>query len=372
MINVRQRPTSAPIGTPFSTCVPPTSSTSVRSAATTPTESEFSPIATPSMCRTGTPSSDSWRMALNHSTFPKCCITGAHTRARARTGRTRPTNRFARSGTCSSSGWRPSDGLTCTTSSNSRFRAGYRSCGFEGVVLNPLRTTIVVRGPAAAAYAHIATVKRATAYPFATAHAIGSVSIEELRSLTDELEDGLVAVMAHEVEPEGDEWPWEAQGLMELHPDTVLVSARILNRDRLVVAGGEVFARDGSPVCPDFGRQEADPGPWALSLKQRSASAVHGGFFVADARFLRRTVDDLPADAITEHLGVWLGAAALAAGLRVAFSPLVTGVARLPFSGAQELAGDEREMFYRRYGDLFPASTWYPGNLTRFGPGRRG
>ncbi len=232
--------------------------------------------------------------------------------------------------------------------------------------VEPPPLTLIAREPSVAADARFATICRATDYPFAAEHVIG-ISIEELQSLATELKDGLVAVVGHEIEPEGDEWPWEAHGLMELHRDAVLISARILNQDRLVVAGGEILAADGSAICPDLGRHEADPGPWALSLKQRSAGAVCGEFFVADTRFLKQALDDLPADAAPEHLGVWLGAAALAVGRRVAFSPLVAAVAGASFSGVWELSDDERRTFVHRYGQLFPAPTWYPEGLIRFG-----
>ena len=142
--------------------------------------------------------------------------------------------------------------------------------------IEPAPLTIVAREPSVAADARVATLGRATDYPFAAEHVIG-ITIEELQSLANKLKDGLVVLVGHEIEPVGDEWPWEAQGLLELHRDAVLISARILSHDRLVVAGGEVFAADGSPICPDVGRHEADParGRSRSSSDQQAPSAVN-------------------------------------------------------------------------------------------------
>jgi glycosyltransferase involved in cell wall biosynthesis len=187
-------------------------------------------------------------------------------------------------------------------------------------------------------------------------HAIG-------HAVTDR--DGLTLIYTDAVSPEGDEWPWEAQGLAELHPDAVLFSGRVLNRDRIVVAGGEILGFDGLIGVPDRGRSENDPGYWALSLKQRSVSACNSAFFLARPDFLRTTLASLPLEATLDFLGAWLGAAARVAKKRVVFSPLITALAPGIFTGRQKPAPGEAEVFSARYGHFIPDTRWYSPHFCR-------
>lgn len=175
----------------------------------------------------------------------------------------------------------------------------------------------------------------------------------------------LTLVHRDDVTPEGDEWPWEALGLSELHPDAVLFSGRIVNRDRVVVAGGELLGFGGIVGTPDRGLLEHEPGYYALALKQRSVSACHSAFFLARTDFLRSTIDALPEAATLGFLGAWLGAAALAAGQRVVFSPLVAAVAPGVFTGEQEPGPGEGRVFLERYGGMLPDRRSYSPHLAR-------
>jgi hypothetical protein len=182
------------------------------------------------------------------------------------------------------------------------------------------------------------------------------------------LEEGLALVWSGEVRPEGDEWPWEATALCRLHPDTVLVSGRILNRDRMVVAGGEVFGIHGILGCPDHARPATDPGYWGLALKQKSVSAVHSAFFMAQAGFLREALAALPEAATLPFLGAWLGGRAADRDGRVVFSPLITAVADGIFAGLQEPGPGERKRFLQEHGSRMPDTRWY-SPLFRRDPG---
>jgi len=236
----------------------------------------------------------------------------------------------------------------------------------------PARIDVVLMGGSAtAAQESIARLHEITSYPFASLNIVADESLDTLTSAVAGLRGDLVAVVSTRIEPEGSEWPWETQALAELHPDVVLISGRLLNSDRIVVAGGEVFEPDGSPICPDYGRGERDPGPWALSLKQRSAGACHPAFFIAHRWFLAAALAALPRRATVRCLGAWLGAAALRAGGRIAFSPLVQAVARRHFTGRQQFGLEEREAFLASAPSLPPPERWYPPGLTAFGPARR-
>lgn len=205
----------------------------------------------------------------------------------------------------------------------------------------------------------------ATSYPFRS-----TVTVEEedgVRGLARVLEhdSGLTLVHRDDVVPEGDEWPWEALALSELHPDAVLFSGRIVNRDRVVVAGGELLGFGGLVGSPDRGLLEHEPGYYALALKQRSVSACHPAFFLACTGFLRSALDALPEVATLGFLGAWLGAAALEAGQRVVFSPLVAAVAPGVFTGEQAPGAGEARVFLERYGGLLPDRRSYSPHLAR-------
>lgn len=172
-------------------------------------------------------------------------------------------------------------------------------------------------------------------------------------------------VCSHAIEPEGEEWAWEAVGLAQLHPDVVLVAGRIVDSARRVLAGPLILGFDGLGGCPDCGRAETDPGYFGLALKQRSVSAVHSAFFLARTQFLVDALGTLPAQASFRLLGLWLGACALERGLLVASSPLVQAVAPRGFDAAPPPADAEREAFTARFGPLLPDVRWYSRHFER-------
>lgn len=124
---------------------------------------------------------------------------------------------------------------------------------------------------------------------------------------------------------------WEAMRLFEMHPDTVLVGGRVLDRHERVVecCGIADPAAGGAVRYPWLGLKRDDPGPYAMALKPQSAATVPDGFFVADAAFLRDTLRRVvPAQTPAGGgpgglLGTILGDSARKSGRRVAYSPLV-------------------------------------------------
>jgi hypothetical protein len=205
-------------------------------------------------------------------------------------------------------------------------------------------------------------------YPFEGIEVLtieGETLLARLNQAAERHGSRFTVVCSCDVEPEGDEWPWEAMGLAQLHPDVALVAGRILNPDRIVLAGQQILGFDGLAGCPERGRAETDPGYFALALKQRSVSAVHSSFFIARTDFLIDALRSLPATASFAFLGVWLGAQALEQGRRVAFSPLVRALATADFEASQEPTKEEEAEFVGRYGHLLPDVRWYSPHFGR-------
>jgi hypothetical protein len=167
-----------------------------------------------------------------------------------------------------------------------------------------------------------------------------------------------VAVCSERVRLEGDEWPWECDGLFRLHASLNIVAGRVLGPDRKVLAGAEIFGFDGISGCPDAGRDSNYPGDFALALKHRSISAPYSELFVARAAFLRECAHDFPPQASWEGLGSWLGALAYRRQLSVAVSPLFTGM--LPSDTHRfHMGKEEATCFLDAFGSLLPDTRWY-------------
>jgi GT2 family glycosyltransferase len=183
--------------------------------------------------------------------------------------------------------------------------------------------------------------------------------IAGLADALDRLPEGWVAIVDDRLRPEGDEWAWEALGLRDLHPDLVLISGRVVDGDRTVVAGGEIFGFGGLVGSPDAGRHEHDAGYFGLALKQRSVSAVDPHFFLASIGFLRETLAAVREYATIDFLGAWLGAHAAARGARVGFSPLVTAAAPRGWRPLASGSRSEVSRFIASFGHLVPDRRWY-------------
>jgi hypothetical protein len=166
-----------------------------------------------------------------------------------------------------------------------------------------------------------------------------------------------VVICSERIHTEGDEWPWECDGLFRCHRDLSIVAARILDPDGVVMGGAEILGVDGISGCPDAGRKDDDPGYFALALKPRSVSAPYSELFVARVSFLRASADLLSTSSWSS-IGIWLGAIALERQQRVAVTPLFNGT--LDDSSYRFRPGPEETLnFLNRFGLLVPDTRWY-------------
>jgi hypothetical protein len=181
---------------------------------------------------------------------------------------------------------------------------------------------------------------------------------QQLTSILDESTAEYMVVCSDRVRIEGDEWPWECDGLFRLHRNLCIVSGRVLAPDRSILAGVEILGFDGIAGCPDAGRDRDHPGYFALALKPRSISAPYSELFVARSSFLRASADDLPKQATWQGLGCWLGALAGRRGQGVAVTPLFTGtLVSDPFR--IHMDKEEAYCYIDRFSSLLPDTRWY-------------
>jgi hypothetical protein len=165
----------------------------------------------------------------------------------------------------------------------------------------------------------------------------------------------IVHLVAAAVEMDGDEWLWEAIGLMELYPDTVMVAGRVSDHNRRVIAAGEYLGFGGDCGCPDVGRPVQDPGYFAQMWKQRSVSAASTILAIADAAFLAAALDATPADGTLPFFGAWAGAHAARTKKRVVYSPHISGRGRLDrVAWDKQITPAERAAFARLNADVIP------------------
>ena len=147
--------------------------------------------------------------------------------------------------------------------------------------------------------------------------------LKPLAQILNQRTSELVHLCWDGIVPDNDEWFWEAMGLIELFPDTVMVGGTLHNGSK-VLDGPRIFGFGEGFECPDRGQLLSDPGYFAKMWKPHSVSAISTGHCVVRYSFL---VDALPeliqAQVPLEMLGPWLGALAREAGKRVVFSPFI-------------------------------------------------
>ena len=166
---------------------------------------------------------------------------------------------------------------------------------------------------------------------------------------------GLIHLLWEQVAVEGGDWPWEALGLFELFPGTVMVGGRIHSAQRRILAAGAYFGYGGGCDAPDRDRLLGDPGYFAQMWKPHAVSAVSSQHAVVDAAFLRDTLATLAAQrsrASLAYLGAWLGAAARRRSATVVYTPFFSGCATADWD--TRVAGAERLAFARANADLMP------------------
>ncbi len=175
-------------------------------------------------------------------------------------------------------------------------------------------------------------------------------------------QDGFIHLMGQDVETDDAEWSWDAQGLFELHPDTVMIGGRIRNRKGVVTDAGRYFGFRGVCGCPDRGRSFLDPGYFALMFKQRSVSAVSAQFAVVKASFLLELLRELPQGASLAFLGAWAGALAQRRGKRVVYSPFLSAISDLDWEALVDAS--ELELFAEMNRDIIPDRRYYSRDLS--------
>ncbi len=173
----------------------------------------------------------------------------------------------------------------------------------------------------------------------------------------------LIHLILEDIELSSDEWAWEAIGLLEIHPDAVMVGGRVLNERNLVVSAGEYFGFGGVLGCPDLGRTSYDPGYFAQMFKHRSVSSVPAIFSVIDADFLSDLLNQEYAPAISiPFLGAWAGALAARTGKRIIYSPFLTAKSRTRW---EMMTGkEEKAAFLRLNRDLIPETRFLSRTLS--------
>jgi hypothetical protein len=170
-------------------------------------------------------------------------------------------------------------------------------------------------------------------------------------------QDGFVQFVGVDVAIENPEWPSEALGLFELHPDTVMAGGRIRHLNGTILEAGRYFGFGGPCGCPDRGRTVADPGYFMQMWKQRSVSAVATQFAVMKAAFLLDLLEHLPDRASLAFLGAWAGARAAETGKRVVYSPFLSGLSTLDWEMLIDPA--EKELFSETNRHLIPDRRFY-------------
>lgn len=188
--------------------------------------------------------------------------------------------------------------------------------------------------------------------------------VARLAPLAGELaeQDGLLHLVGRDVEIEDPDWLREALGMIELHPDTVMVGGRIRNRNGVITEAGRYFGFGGACGDPNRGRTADDPGYFAQMWKQRSVSAVSTQFTVIRARFLLEAARTASPEASVAFFGAWAGAQALRAGKRVIYSPFLSGLSDLDWNTL--VSRGEMDLFARINADIIPDRRFYSRNLS--------
>lgn len=176
--------------------------------------------------------------------------------------------------------------------------------------------------------------------------------VNQLSEILEQRDFELVHLSWDGVTPDDDEWLWEATGLTELFPDTVMVGGTLHDRKK-VLGGPMTFGFGGGYDCADRGRQLSDPGYFATMWKPHSVSAVSSAHCVIRCDFLKNALRELIQEQVPLNmLGPWLGALAREAGKRVVFSPFMRAfVEAVPEDGSHP---ESRAHFLSRFWHLLP------------------
>ena len=146
-------------------------------------------------------------------------------------------------------------------------------------------------------------------------------------------EHGFVCFVGQDVEIELPDWQWEAVGITQLHPETVMVGGRLRNHKGVILEAGLEFGINGVCDSPNRGRAAKDPGYFGQTWKQRSVDAVSTQFAVVEASFLVELLEQLGGGTSLRFLGAWAGAYARKTGRRVVYTPFLSGISDVDWQG---------------------------------------
>lgn len=191
-----------------------------------------------------------------------------------------------------------------------------------------------------------------------------------LKPLAEEIAeaDGFVQFVGQDVTIDDSDWFWKALGIIELHPDTIMVGGRIHNGNGAILEAGRYFGFGGACGDPNRGRRSNDPGYFAQMWKQHSVSAISTQFAVIRARCLVDVLSSIPRDATVAFLGAWIGAYALRAQKRIVYSPFLSGVSDLNWDTL--VRPEEMSLFAKINSDIIPDRRFYSRHLSLTKPFR--
>jgi glycosyltransferase involved in cell wall biosynthesis len=174
-------------------------------------------------------------------------------------------------------------------------------------------------------------------------------------------EGRLVHILASETQPDDDEWFWEAIGLLDLFPDTVMVGGRIHSYGTILSASFFFGFGEGCD-CPDRGRPLSDPGYFCQLRKPHSVSAVSAQHALVRPEFLLEVIESTVRSAPSiARLGRWCGAVARTRGQRVIYSPFLSAETTIDWDGYA--SREETGRFVSAFADLMPERRLLSPNL---------
>lgn len=192
------------------------------------------------------------------------------------------------------------------------------------------------------------------------AHLPVQASLLELRNLllTTGAQDSYICFLGEDVSIQNPDWPWEALGLFELFPDTVMLGGRIWNEAGVIINADQHLGFGGPCGCPNRGRAGSDPGYFAQMWKQRSVSAVSLQFAVLEKRYLIKLLQHVPEAASVAFGGAWIGAQAIRDRRRVIYTPFLSGSSNTNWEDFVTL--EEKRIFFKENSDVIPDRRYYP------------
>jgi glycosyltransferase involved in cell wall biosynthesis len=187
--------------------------------------------------------------------------------------------------------------------------------------------------------------------------------LQEMASLLQDIDSDLIHIQWHGVQPDDDEWQWDAMALVELFQETVMVGG-ILHDGNHIIEGPLAFGFGDGLDSPDTGRLLADPGYGACMYKPHSVSSVPTGHCVLRTSFLKEFIAEFRAEGLSvDMVGPWLGAYARELGKRVVYSPFMRAQVNGAYASSGAVCTDREAKFLSRFWRYLPDHRLYSLNL---------